>query len=305
MVHNLLWTGGFDSTFRLCQLSREDCVIQPIYLRYKKRPALQYELAAHERVLDFLAKKGHKAEILPVKHVDMDLYMDDYEAISAFERRCSKERVGGQYCSMAAFVNRFGYCELCQEGYVNRPGALTRMLTDGVCFKTDAYGNRFIDREKSDKDKVIVFGGYYFPVMHINNMQMLALLKEWGMYGVVPLVRFCMSGTEEACGYCVCCLNKYSISRKDFRFSKEAVKQAEICMYLRHVDTSKKFYRTYCNYIEDKKLCYLDNLVNNKIDNISLGVLYRKFDKLNTMSAKAVRNLRGRFGTLDDFIYRF
>ena len=305
MVHNLLWTGGFDSTFRLCQLSREDCVIQPIYLKIKERLAVKYELEAQQKILRFLDEKGHKATILPVKVVDMSPYMNDIDTHSAFERMCADDRIGGQYVPMASFVNHFGYCELCQEGYVNSPGALTRMLMNGVVFKYDEMGNRFIDKSKSDKDKVIIFGNYYFPILDINNLQMIDMLKKWGLYGVISLVRFCMSDTEESCGYCVCCLNKASISKEVFKFSKEALRQIEICMYLRKIDKTKEFYYSYCLYMRNKEICYLTDVIKNNINHIPLGFLYHKFDKLNSLSTKMIRKLYNRYGSIDDFINKF
>ena len=41
----VMWTGGFDSTFRICQLSRMDVVITPYYL-CNNRPSEPNELNA-------------------------------------------------------------------------------------------------------------------------------------------------------------------------------------------------------------------------------------------------------------------
>ena len=42
----ILWTGGFDSTFRISQLSRCDVEIQPVYVYNNDRKSRQYELNA-------------------------------------------------------------------------------------------------------------------------------------------------------------------------------------------------------------------------------------------------------------------
>lgn len=75
--HNLLFTGGFDSTFRLCQLSRMEGVeVQPVYLCFSPaRFNEKNEIHAQDTILSMLRKrKDTKAVLLsPVRVHEYDL----------------------------------------------------------------------------------------------------------------------------------------------------------------------------------------------------------------------------------------
>jgi hypothetical protein len=45
-VVNILWTGGWDSTFRMLQLSTKDIIIQPFYIIDDNRVSRNFELNA-------------------------------------------------------------------------------------------------------------------------------------------------------------------------------------------------------------------------------------------------------------------
>ena len=53
---NILWTGGMDSTFRVVELSRRQCTIQPYYILIGVRKSFRYELNAIEKISEILRK---------------------------------------------------------------------------------------------------------------------------------------------------------------------------------------------------------------------------------------------------------
>ena len=64
-VINIFWTGGLDSTFRVVELSRCPCTIQPYYVVIGKRKSLHCELKAIKTISQILRKdKRTKAELL-------------------------------------------------------------------------------------------------------------------------------------------------------------------------------------------------------------------------------------------------
>ena len=71
---NILWTGGFDSTFRVCQLSLLNIEIQPFYIR-EKRKSEPNELKAITDITDYIrSNKVSKCNLLPlyiINHTDM------------------------------------------------------------------------------------------------------------------------------------------------------------------------------------------------------------------------------------------
>ena len=71
--YEIFWTGGFDSTYRVVELSRFPIIIQPVYcvgVATDIRKNEKYELNAIKRISDLLReKKETKAEIRPLKIV--------------------------------------------------------------------------------------------------------------------------------------------------------------------------------------------------------------------------------------------
>lgn len=60
MIHNqqtvnILWTGGWDSSYRMVELSRRLVQVQPIYVYGEGRASEKYEIRAMNRII-----KTHK-----------------------------------------------------------------------------------------------------------------------------------------------------------------------------------------------------------------------------------------------------
>lgn len=75
-TYEIFWTGGFDSTFRVVQLSRLPIRLQPVYctgVASDIRKSEYYELQAIKQIMELLRKKPEtKAEILPPKIVSTE-----------------------------------------------------------------------------------------------------------------------------------------------------------------------------------------------------------------------------------------
>lgn len=56
-VVNILWTGGWDSTYRIVELFREQVQIQPIYCCDPSRGSMQKEVETMEKIRGALLEK--------------------------------------------------------------------------------------------------------------------------------------------------------------------------------------------------------------------------------------------------------
>jgi len=81
-VNNVLWTGGWDSTFRVIQLYRLGGVIQPIYVDDQNRKSKEKELATINKLIVEIPERFNKANgrILPLiikerKKIASNLYL--------------------------------------------------------------------------------------------------------------------------------------------------------------------------------------------------------------------------------------
>ncbi len=113
---NLLWTGGWDSTYRLIVLSRQDITVQPIYLYGDGRNSITHEREAQQAILKEL--KSHRdtvANILPLLEYDINQLGENIAISSAYRNITSTRKLGSQYEWLAKFAHEYGKCEVCVE----------------------------------------------------------------------------------------------------------------------------------------------------------------------------------------------
>ena len=136
MVHKVLWTGGFDSTFRLCQLSREKCVIEPYYIISSTRESVPFELKAHKNILDYFSHRKIKAIISHVTYVQLQAisisnYVNDAFNLIA-EYFCTRKSYAliPQYRWLASYALFNSGLEVCHEKSMNANSFFPHLWND-------------------------------------------------------------------------------------------------------------------------------------------------------------------------------
>jgi 7-cyano-7-deazaguanine synthase len=103
---NLLWTGGLDSTFRLCHLSHYAVTVQPYYIK-EKRKSMKNEIRAMDKIRVLLSKNYNKDfSILPTIYVDRDTIVADAEIEKSWNVLHEKYVIGSQYEYLARFAKQ-------------------------------------------------------------------------------------------------------------------------------------------------------------------------------------------------------
>ena len=245
-VH-LLFTGGFDSTFRLCQLSRmKDVTVQPVYLSFSKldgihgRPNREKEIAAQDAIIPFLRKKTEtKATILdPIRIAESELPVDpDYDA--AYLHWYKTGKVPGQYRVLGRLALLYPNLEIGREGPTLRNrqrglkvGKTAKFLIDnGVKLTKNEDGSVTLDFKHAKPGLEILFGRYRYPILGIPETSMVPFIQEWGYEDVFKLTWTCDFGGDEPCGVCPNCETKWDSGLLNF-FAPLAVRNHEIKKYL-------------------------------------------------------------------------
>lgn len=97
-ITNILWTGGWDSTYRIVQLSFLDIAIQPIYVIDPGRGSIDYELKSMNRiVLELQKRKGTHARFLPILAYNLSDIPKNDEVSIAYETIRESVKIGSQY----------------------------------------------------------------------------------------------------------------------------------------------------------------------------------------------------------------
>src|SRR5680860_196815 len=133
---HILFTGGWDSTFRIAQaVLEEGRVVQPHYLIDEGRKSTLHELQAIRRIKDCLDERVSAGRVLPVAYASRGDLRPDERVGEAHEALNRRMHVGRQYEWLARFARQrdLRALELCIERYpVGAESELFRHLTASV-----------------------------------------------------------------------------------------------------------------------------------------------------------------------------
>ena len=233
----VLWSGGWDSTFMLCYLAKicSNAIIQPYYLDID-RPIRNQEIQAVKKIFTLLkAKTDLKAKILKPKIILQKFLMPDSDVVLAVEK-FSKEpyKVGGQYKYIAQFAkSHVGIC-WGQERYYETPGHITQLLHDKGNIKFNDLNFGYFVKENCDIDVFTIFGNLTCPIMHFSEPMMWDKIKEWHYEDVFKHICFCYYPVnDEPCGMCYYCDTKFN-QHMTMLFSERALARRKVYQYLKN-----------------------------------------------------------------------
>lgn len=210
---NLLWTGGWDSTFRLLQLTIGECkVTQPFYLMDPKRRSTRQEIRVMGLIKDRLfAEHPHLEEfILPTKYVEVGDIPQNASITDAFLRVASRNPIGEQYDWLARWCAEHEICdvELCIHRDDKACKAIKRYITESSV--KDNLVHTF-DNKFNNTDEFLLFRYYHFPVLDLSKLDIKheAISKGFGSY--LEMTWFCHNPSPRLtpCGICNPC--RYSV----------------------------------------------------------------------------------------------
>ena len=106
IVH-ILWTGGLDSTYRMVELSREKCVIQPHYVIVNRMNIKNELKAIHDITAILKSDKRTIAEIRPVEIFPMSELQEYADIQMAWEFLHEKKKFNSsQYHNLARYARQ-------------------------------------------------------------------------------------------------------------------------------------------------------------------------------------------------------
>ncbi len=204
----LFWTGGFDSTFRVIQLSRHNVIVQPYYLAdYQHRNSIKNELEAIKAISEDIKNHSETKFVMkPLIIVDVKDIGSDELIKASYQRLAEEIALGSQYEWLAVFAENHQGVELSIEKgrlqkYFESVANFSRHSTGGVSFQK-------IDKESSNQDVVNIFGNFHFPypVSELTKPEIVEEYKRLGFGETMNKTWFCHNPVKnEPCGVCTPC----------------------------------------------------------------------------------------------------
>jgi hypothetical protein len=207
----LFWTGGYDSTFRLCELVLiEKKIVQPIYIKSIidnaennriKRKSQQQEIQTMELILNKLDNKL----ILPLITIDTKIKISDYVAAhmkTLHEYKIVKRAVC-QYGALSQFsLDLNKPVEIAIEYDVNH----------GMGRKLHHYiRNNKIDYSLVPKHLkgVIIFQNFIFSVVTKTKKDMLDISDKYNFRNILEITWSCWYPVKnKPCNKCIMCTSR-------------------------------------------------------------------------------------------------
>ena len=205
-VVEIFWTGGYDSSFRIAQLSQREVIIQPYYLSDQRRSE-SCELKAIEAITKALKESPQtKCEFRPLIYVSKDERKVDTEISDAFSQLKEQDYMGSQYEWLGTFARDHRGIELSIHKddkailLIQKHGALKKVCDDTI---GDYY---VLDEERCSDALKTLFGAFRFPLATITKIEMKAEYAAMGLSSVADKTWFCYTPINgKPCGKCHPC----------------------------------------------------------------------------------------------------
>lgn len=209
---HLLWTGGWDSTFRLLQIVLEEKKsVQPYYVIDPLRKSSGIEIYTQHSIKKALFTSFPETQTLirPTKYINRELIDPDKEITAAWTSLNEYFHVGTQY----EWLPR-----LCKQLDVNKmeislfkypkPDSESTFRKHYLIFFDQRNSNMILEKTDPITQKLdIMFKRIYSPITHLTKPEMLTHAKEKRWMNVMELTRFCHRPDIKIkpCGVCIPC----------------------------------------------------------------------------------------------------
>ena len=205
----ILWTGGWDSTYRMVELSRMDIDVFPIYVMDTTRPSLKIEMDTIKKLWNQLCEDSRTiAKIEPVTWIRDDEIPKNDAITKAYERIHKEVLFGSQYEYIARLAIKYPGIEVGIEkpnGEIS--GCYEAIYKFGKLIKgNDIY---VIDKGKCTQDLRLLFENVSFPIIDKTEIEMLQNIKKWDYVEFMKGIHFCYRPRHnQPCGICRPCQQK-------------------------------------------------------------------------------------------------
>jgi len=212
----LLWSGGWDGTFRFLQLASEEICIQPVYVIDKTRRSSEYEKAAMHQIIDIVSNgEGYnfKSAILPIKFYTVEWILRncaDEKTSAAFRHLKEKYSIGTQYEWFALLAKKLGVkMETCVvHQYHGKVESAIRMEGMLAPASDHIFTERYQVLPKGESDTAATaFENLIFPTILLSKKDEERIAKERGWLDIMKLSWFCHNPDKDGnpCGLCGPC----------------------------------------------------------------------------------------------------
>ena len=211
---NLLWTGGWDSTFELLQtVLIYKSTVQPYYIIDPNRRSMNNELMAIRKIKEALFNSFPETKelILPIIFRMVDDIIIDPTIEMAFQEFKKEKHMGIQYLWLASFCKSEGIYDMqlsIEASDTPDPNLWDSNIQDILI--DENINNQVvykIDPTFQGTKEYEIFKYFTFPLIKITKVEMLQIARKRNWLSFINQSRFCLFPTKKGqpCGICKPC----------------------------------------------------------------------------------------------------
>jgi len=209
---NLLWTAGWDSTYRLLTLVLgQGRAVSPHYIVDPGRPGTPHELLAMREIRTHIAQAyPDRAELIqPTRATLLDSIPPNEMVSAKLTRLRCRGHLGEQYDWLARYVVAAGIVDL--ELCIHADDKAEAFLRDHVEHVTDENNESYWQLKPCDpEDDLALFTRFRMPILSLTKRDMRARADAAGFQPIMGLTWFCHTPIDgKPCGTCNPC--RYTI----------------------------------------------------------------------------------------------
>ena len=227
MPINLLWTGGWDSTFRLLQLIVDyRQIVQPIYIIDTARASTLQEMDTRTQIISTIITRYPFAKelILPTSYFALSDIQKHSEITEKYKTLKRKLLLGSQYDWLARFSHQYNIKNL--ELSIEKSDRQThfkdstRFTLNNASLAGEIYS---LSKDIKANDPMSLFSCFHFPILNFTKVDMRQHSKNAGYLDIMDATWFCFTPINgKPCGLCNPCRNVV-VENMGYRLPKSAL----------------------------------------------------------------------------------
>lgn len=175
-VVNLLWTGGWDSTFRLLQIVLEERkAVQPYYIIFKDRWSSDKEIDTMNDIKITLQQSYpfSKQLIRDTIHINEEDIIVDDKIADLYSSLKNKHDIGSQYKTIVGFAKQYKLIKVDLGLTKGRYGKFKKYMK-----KSDAISINELDDSLCEGDTYEFYKYFNFPLIDYYKSDMAAIAED-------------------------------------------------------------------------------------------------------------------------------
>jgi len=215
---HLLWTGGWDSTFRLVDLLLvKQRVVQPYYLIDHDRASFWIEMRTMHTLKNLLFRRFPecRTRLLPTVYKDIIDIKQNASITEQYQRLKASFQpwydVGAQYEWLARFADEMGFADLELAFEANsalHTHSLADALQNSLVLESHGSDSRYRLASNPSNRDLQLFKNFRFPISAMTKADMQRVSERHGFDDLLERTWFCHSplwGWRVPCGTCRPC----------------------------------------------------------------------------------------------------